>query len=215
MIEQNNTKIIVDVGPDHRSQMISHSVDKIDGVIFTHFHADHVAGIDDIKALSQLMKGSVPAYANQETYDGLARSYSYIFKPYSTNTPAIMQMQVINNWDEFKIGDINIQSFPQDHFTTISLGLRFGNLAYSTDVCNMDEKAFELLKGVKIWVIDCLRYSFAPSHLHFERTIEWINRIKPQLAILTHMAHDMEYNELKNMLPANIVPAYDGLVFEL
>lgn len=214
MLEKDGTKILVDTGPDFRAQALNHGITSLDAVIYTHFHADHVAGIDDLKPLYNKDK-PLQGYTNKSTYSDLLASYNYIFKQTSDIYPSLMQMNVIEDRSDFIIGNIAVQSFQQDHNLTTSLGLRFGDIAYSTDLCALSEEAFDLLTGVKIWIVDCLRYSWAPTHSHLERTLDWIARVKPELAILTHMSHDIEYNEIKAMLPANIVPAYDGLMVNL
>lgn len=212
MIESEATRIIVDTSPDLRVQALRHNIESLDAVIYTHFHADHVGGIDDLKPLC---KGApIQAYTNQTTQQQLAASYSYIFKQVSPIYPALMEVNVINDRSNFTIGDISVQSFTQDHNFSTSLGLRFGPLAYSTDACHLNDEAFELLRGVKVWLVDCLRYSWAPTHSHLERTLDWIAKVKPELAILTHMSHDIEYNEIKKLLPSNVVPAYDGMIIE-
>jgi len=214
MLESEATRIVIDTGPDFRAQALRHKISSVDAVIYTHFHADHVAGIDDLKPLYN-KENPIQAYTNTETYNGLLGSYNYIFNQVSDIYPSLMQMNVIEDRADFTVGDIAVQSFPQDHNLITSLGLRFGDLAYSTDLCFLNEEAFALLAGVKVWIVDCLRYSWAPTHSHLERTLDWIARVKPELAILTHMSHDIEYNEVKNLLPSSVIPAYDGLIINV
>lgn len=213
LVESASTKILVDTSPDLRAQAIKHNIRSLDAVIYTHFHSDHVAGIDDLKGIKS-NSDKLIAYANQETYDSLLKSYGYAFKQSTPIYPAMLEMNIIKNESDFIVGDIKVNTFEQDHNYMISLGIRFGDLAYSTDVCHLDEKAFKALNGVKIWIVDCLRYSWAPTHSYLEKTLNWIERVKPELAILTHMSHDMEYKELKRLLPPNVVPGYDGMIQE-
>ncbi|HEU0118027.1 MAG TPA: MBL fold metallo-hydrolase, partial [Alphaproteobacteria bacterium] len=114
----------------------------------------------------------------------------------------------------FKVGDIDIIPFVQDHGDMDSLGFRFGDFAYSTDVKTLDENAFKTLEGVKYWIVDCARESFHPTHSHLEQTLEWIKRVKPKQAYLTHMNHTMDYAKLCAKLPKGVLPAHDGLVIE-
>jgi phosphoribosyl 1,2-cyclic phosphate phosphodiesterase len=211
LVESDSTKILVDTSPDLREQAIKHKIRSLDAVVYTHFHSDHVAGIDDLKGIKS-NSGKLMAYANQETYDSLLKSYEYAFKQATPIYPPMLEMNIIKNKSEFIVGDIQISTFEQDHNYMTSLGIRFGDLVYSTDACHLDEEAFNAIHGVKIWIVDCLRYSWAPTHSYLEKTLNWIERVKPKLAILTHMSHDMEYNELKKLLPSNVVPAYDGMV---
>lgn len=213
LIETDATKILVDTSPDLRAQALNHNISSLDAVIYTHFHSDHVAGIDDLKGLYK-HRSVLKSYATKETYARLLRSYEYAFQQTTPIYPPMLEINEIQSDSQFVVNDITVRAFEQDHNYMASLGLRFGDIAYSTDVCNLNDAAFEALRGVKIWIVDCLRYSWAPTHSYLEKTLSWISRVKPDLAVLTHMSHDIEYNEMVRLLPRNVVPGYDGMVCE-
>lgn len=210
MIEDRGVRIIVDTGPDFRQQALRHGIDYADAIIYTHFHADHVAGIDDIKPLYR--GNTIPCYTNLETKELLEGSYGYVFEQRNELYPALLTSKVVGNNDVFNVNGVEVKTFEQDHASMKSLGLRFGNIAYSTDLCFLSEEKLESLKGIGVWIIDCLRYSWAPTHSYLEQTLYWIEKVKPKRAILTHMSHDIEYEEVSRILPSNVEPAYDGML---
>jgi phosphoribosyl 1,2-cyclic phosphate phosphodiesterase len=122
---------------------------------------------------------------------------------------------VVDFEGEYEIAGIKVTTFPQIHGRLKTLGLRFGDFAYSTDTNNLSDDAFKRLEGVKIWVVDCLSFTEKPSHAHLDLTLSWINRVKPDLAVLTHMSHEFDYDELLRNLPQGVEPAYDGMVLTL
>lgn len=214
LVESKNTKILVDTSTDLRQQAINNKIKHVDAVLYTHDHSDHVAGIDDIKLLSK-DKLPIPAYMDERTYSYLSQRFAYIFKQFNPLYPPRLEPYIIKPNEKFLIGDIEIQSFLQIHGSINSLGFRFGNLAYSTDLNNLPELSYKLVEGIEVWILDCVRYYWLPSHAYLERVLNWIARVKPKLTILTHMSHAMEYEELKSILPSHIIPAYDGMVINI
>ena len=213
LVEASNTKILVDVATDFRSQALTNNINTIDAILFTHGHADHFAGIDDLKPIVHQQKKVIPSYMNKETWQIVNSGFGYAFNPEAGSIySSLMTSNIIEDYSQMNIGDIEVKSFLQGHGSGKSLGFRFGDLAYSTDVNAFPEESFQALQGVKIWIVDCLRYTHSPSHAMYEETLDWIDLIEPELAILTHMGHEIDYAELKRTLPKNIVPAYDGMV---
>jgi phosphoribosyl 1,2-cyclic phosphate phosphodiesterase len=213
-IEANGTKILVDTSPDLRSQALEYGIDKVDAVIFTHAHADHIHGIDDLRSFNYLSNKSIPIYANQETLAYLKSKFDYCFLPVSDKAwyrPSLVGNQVFPN-EKFDINGIVIQPFAQKHGTTDVLGVRIGDVAYSVDSNYLSERSFEILQGTKVWVVDCLRYTPSHSHAHLDLTLEWVEKINPERAILTHMSHDFDYDQLKRELPVKIEPGFDGMI---
>ena len=217
LVEDQNTKILVDTSPDMRQQFLRHSLCDIDAVLFTHAHADHTHGIDDLRQVVRRKNGPVDIYGDQETLSSIERRFHYLFTPTRPDVlgskpwvvPHIVQPQ-------FSVCSVKIQSFEQDHgFSTTSLGYRFGDFAYSTDAVALDDKAFDCLKGVKIWVVDCLRLDPHPTHSWLQQTLEWVNRVKPERAYLTHLGQELDYDHLQTLLPENVQPAYDGLLIDV
>ena len=215
LIEDKCERIVVDTGPDFRAQFIESGSGPIDGVIFTHSHADHVHGIDDIRAINSMMKKEIPAFGYEECLTEVARRFNYVFKPVDPSSrqgwfrPA-MTANPIDNGDH-KIGDFEFQIFEQDHGVCRTTGIRIGKIAYSTDVVSLDSEALRALKGVKTWIVGCLRREGHFVHAGLEQVLSWADFIGPERVILTHMNATMDYDELLSELPAGIEPGYDGL----
>jgi|CXWL01.1.fsa_nt_gi phosphoribosyl 1,2-cyclic phosphate phosphodiesterase len=220
LIEINGTNIIIDTSPDFRQQILQTNINKIDAVLYTHDHADHIHGIDDLRQFNALQKDAIPVYSNAEILESIQKRFSYSFLPKPTANVLFRPSLVPNILPdvpnhEFMIGNINIIAFEQQHGKTSTLGYRIGDFAYSTDVNGLPESAFEALSGVKCWVVDCLRYTPSHSHSHLEQTLGWIERVKPEQAIFTHMAHEFDYDILSSELPTGVFAGYDGMVLEI
>jgi phosphoribosyl 1,2-cyclic phosphate phosphodiesterase len=208
LIETDKTKILVDTSPDFRQQCLENNVTHLDSIIFTHDHSDHVAGIDDVRALCK-NKGSIDAYIDDQTFASLSQRYNYIFNNIDPlYFASLKRKQLASNQ---LIGDIEVRAFDQIHGSIISQGLRFGNAAYSTDFNQIPEKSMEQLQDLDVWIVDCLRYSYAPTHSYLEKTLLLIEQLKPKLAILTHMGHDIEYDEISKILPKNVLAGFDNM----
>lgn len=219
VVESATTRILVDTSPDLRHQALTNNIKEIDAVIYTHAHADHVHGIDDVRSFNYAKNAALDIYGDKETLKNLHERFSYCFLPPRPEKTGWFRPCLIANEikasQKFTIGDIEIAAFEQTHGKGKTLGLRFGKFAYSTDVNFLDEKALETLAGIDVWLVDCLRHSPAPTHAHLDLTLEWVAKIRPRQAYLTHMNHEFDYDELKAQLPENVSPAHDGLVVEL
>ncbi len=215
LIEHKNTTILVDTSPDMREQCLRHSIKKVNAIIYTHAHADHIHGIDDTRGFNYQNNAPLDVYGDVTTLKQIQERFSYCFlppKPAQTGwyRPCLTPIP-IEPPAAFTIGDIEILPFWQTHGQSKTIGLRFGNFAYSTDANGFPEASWEILKGIDIWIVDCLRYDPAPTHSHLSMTLEWITRAKPKSAYLTHMNHELDYDVLVRTLPENVFPAYDGL----
>jgi phosphoribosyl 1,2-cyclic phosphate phosphodiesterase len=207
---------VVDTSPDLREQCLSAGIRNITGVLYTHDHADHTHGIDDLRPFLYHNKIPIPVYGNKETLRFLKTRFGYAF-PKEKLAPPIYRPFVMDHPIEgpFQVGTIPITPFIQGHGYSTSLGYRFGEVAYSTDVVTLDEAAFKILEGVKIWIVDCITMDPRPTHSHLAQTLDWINRVNPQHAYLTHMSTHLDYDTLRNLLPKNVEPAYDGLIIDV
>jgi phosphoribosyl 1,2-cyclic phosphate phosphodiesterase len=216
LIEHGDATILIDTSPDLREQLLDAGTHRIDAVLFTHGHADHLHGIDDLRALNRLMRQPIPIYADARTLATIGERFDYVFTPIEpgglfykpTLTPHIID-------GAFDLAGLHIVPFEQDHGFSKTLGFRIGDMAYSTDVVGLDDAAFQALDGVEIWIVDCLRYEPHPTHSHLEKTLAWIARVKPRRAVLTHMDIPFDYATLRRELPAGVEPGFDGLTIEI
>lgn len=215
LVEEAGTTLLVDTSPDCREQLLDAGVRHLDAVLYTHAHADHLHGIDDLRAMNRLMQRRLPAYASPETLRRIGQRFDYVFAPLEPGSgfykPALEPRPIDG---PFRAGSIDVRSFEQDHGFSTTLGFRFGPVAYSTDVVELSEAAFETIAGVEVWIVDCLRKEPHPTHSHLEKTLAWIERVKPRRAIFTHMDIWLDYDELRRELPPHVEPGYDGLAIE-
>lgn len=214
--ENGVTRLLVDTAPDLREQLLRARVAALDGVVITHDHADQLHGIDDLRLVVLSQRRNAEVYADPETAEGVLSRFSYCFvQPEGSEYPPIANMHAIQPLKPFTIdgagGPIPVLAFNQQHGAVHSLGLRFGPIAYSSDVNELDETAFAALDGVACWIVDALRYTPHPSHAHVAKALEWIARVKPKRAVLTNLHVDLDYETLRRELPENVEPAYDGL----
>ena len=207
--------ILVDTSPDLRQQLIDAGVTDLDAVVYTHAHGDHCHGIDDLRWFVYARGGPIDAHMDAHTREVLLRRFGYAFAA-SANPSSFYKPLLTDHVIEgpFQIGDIPVVPFTQGHGPETTLGYRFGPVAYSTDVVELDEAAFAALAGVEIWIVDCLRLEPHPTHAHFDKALEWIARVGPRRAVLTHMNHSLDYDALAALCPPGVEPGYDGLVLE-
>jgi len=217
---RGTTSLLVDTSPDMRDQLIDARVSTLDAVLITHDHADQLHGLDDLRMVAMNMRRRVDVWSDAETFEGIMARFGYCFvQPAGSDYPAILNAHALEEpfrKTEFGgAGDtIPVLAFRMGHGRIHALGYRFGGLAYSSDVHELDEEAFAALENLDVWIVDALRYTPHPSHSHVARTLEWIARMKPKHAILTNMHVDLDYEKLKSELPAGVEPAYDGMVVE-
>ena len=213
LVKKNNKTFLVDTSPDLRMQMIDANVKDVDAVLYTHSHADHVHGIDDLRAFCWQRKDNnpLPIYSDQYTIDQITRRFDYAFEnKYGPAVPSLAANTI--GIGSYTIQGINVEAIKQIHGKGFSLGYRFDNIAYSTDVNNLPDESMKKLENLDLWIVDCVRYEPHYSHSHFDQTMSWINKLKPKKAILTHMGHWLDYNELNSKCPQNVEPGIDGMV---
>lgn len=213
---RGRTIVLVDTPPDLRDQLLGTDVDGVDGVLYTHEHADHTHGIDDLRMLAFNMKRRVDVWADAPTRASLETRFGYCFsQPPGSSYPAILRAHDIVPPAPVTVhgagGPVTAIPIPQDHGDAGSLGFRFGDIAYCPDVGGLSEASVELLAGLDVWIVDALRYQPHPAHFTVRQALEWIERLKPRRAILTHLHIDLDYARLQRELPPNVVPAFDGL----
>lgn len=212
------TRVLVDVSPDLRSQLLDAEVDWLDGVLITHEHADHTHGIDDLRPLFIHKRRRVDVYLDEPTSRALHARFGYCFMtPPGSEYPPIAYERRLTPGRKVTIsgqgGDIEAVPVLQEHGDIPSLGFRIGNVAYSADIKSLPEESLPLMQGLDVWIVDALRKAPHPSHMNLDEALYWIDRVKPKRAILTNLHTDMDYAELRATLPPHIEPAFDGMRF--
>lgn len=212
LVEHQGTRILVDTSPDLREQLLDAGVSRLDAVIWTHDHADHCHGLDDLRAVAYARGSPVPAFARGETLKVLRRRFDYAFEG-KGGYPSVVDGALLP--DRFSVGPIEVSVVDQPHGTITSAGLRFEadgkSIGYSTDFNDLTEDMATLFEGVDVWIVDALRRRPHPTHPHLELALEWIARVRPGRSILTHMDHSLDYRTLLAELPAGVEPGFDGL----
>ncbi len=210
--------ILVDTSPDLRMQLTSCGIGRIDAVIYTHAHADHVAGIDEVRILNRILDAPMPCYGTEALWEELKRRFDYAFKPHNGGFfgRPVLRDQIVAPGEAFEVLGTTILPLDQDHGYSRSLGLRLGNAAYCTDVVRFGDNAFAALQGLDLFIVDC----FTPAHDHpthagLPTVLSWVERLQPKRTVLTHLGPDMDYRTLCNTLPPGIEPGYDGMVLEV
>ena len=214
LLKTSNENILIDTSPDLRFQLLRHKIKKISKVFFSHMHGDQTHGINDLRSFYINSKKQINVYADQYTSNYLNKTFSYIFKSYSKEYPATLKLNKLkSNFFIFnKNKKVNIKSIEVEHGKVKSNCFIIDKkLAYISDVSNIYIKDYKYFKNLRYFIIDCLRYDFHPSHFNLESTLNLIKLFKPKKSILTNLHTDLDYNILKNRLPKNVEPAYDGL----
>jgi phosphoribosyl 1,2-cyclic phosphate phosphodiesterase len=215
LVESRGARLLIDMSPDLREQLLDAGVGRIDAVLLTHAHADHLHGIDDLRMVSRAT-GPIPLFAATETLTEVERRFGYALRPVQPGRPVYrpaLTPHPING--PFTAAGMPVVPFPQDHGHMTTLGFRIGAFGYSTDVTALAEDAFAALAGVQLWIVDCLRQTPHPTHSHVAKSLAWIERVGPRRAVLTHMDQSLDYRKLAAELPPGVEPGYDGLCIDL
>ncbi len=212
LVEHDGRGILVDTGPDLREQLLAASVSDIDAVLWTHDHADHCHGIDDLRQVFHARGAPLAGYARPATLATLAARFGYAFEGSTSGYPAMVAGRELP--DRLEVGGIEIRAVDQPHGDIQSTGLRFSangrSIGYSTDFNAMTEEMAAAFEAVDLWIVDALRRRPHPSHGHLAQVLDWISLVKPRRAILTHMDQSMDYATLRAELPPGVEPGYDG-----
>jgi phosphoribosyl 1,2-cyclic phosphate phosphodiesterase len=211
---QGETKVLIDTSPDMRNQLLNAGVGTLDAVIYTHAHADHVHGIDDLRMVVFNMREMLPVWADPDTATALRDRFGYIFEtPEGSSYPPICNLNVMDG--DVTIfgagGAITFSPLKVTHGGIDALGFRIGDIAYIPDVSAIPEGAWAQLHGLECWIIDALRRMPHPSHAHLDQTLNWIAELQPKQAVLTNMHNDLDFATVAAETPAHVQPAYDGM----
>lgn len=213
------TVVVVDTGPDFRQQMLNAKIEAADGIVYTHAHADHIHGIDDLRSFLINRRKVVDIWADATTSERLHQAFEYCFStPEGSSYPPILAEHRIVAGRKFTVdgagGGIEILPYEQQHGDIVSMGFRVGKLAYSSDVSALDQRAIPHLQGLDVLIIDALQYRTHRSHFSLEQTLQAIEELRPARAVLTHMHTPLDYQTVMEETPDHVVPAYDGMVID-
>jgi phosphoribosyl 1,2-cyclic phosphate phosphodiesterase len=222
LVEQHGgggvTRVMVDTSPDLREQLLDAGVDWLDAVLYTHEHADHTHGIDDLRALFIKQRRLIDVYLDAPTSRSIHQRFGYCFNsPPGSEYPPILREHPLTAGHHFTVegkgGPIAVLPCLQEHGGIPSLGFRFANVGYSCDLSGIPAETVAALTNLDVWIVDALRYRPHPSHFSLADALSWIERLKPQRAILTNLHADLDYDVLRSELPPNVEPAFDGMSF--
>ena len=218
VVDSAETRILVDTPPEIREQLLDCRVGDLDAALFTHAHADHCHGIDDLRALNYHKNRAFDIYADASTLNELRTRFAYAFDAPSADKiwyrPSFTA-HAITVGEQFQVGDLSILPFPQRHGRAETLGFRFNKFAYSTDANELPDNAFDALRGIDTWLVDAARYRPSHGHASLSLTLDWIKRVKPRRAVLTHMSEELDYERVRKDLPDGVEPAFDGMEIEV
>ena len=214
-VQTGSTTVLVDAGPDLRMQALRHDLRRLDAIVFTHGHADHILGMDDVRRFNWLMKAPMPCYADARTLDDIRKTFHYVFDPATPKGGGLPSLDLHRIDGAFTVGDVAVQPVPLWHGERRILGFRFGRFAYLTDCSRIDDEAWPLLTGLDAVVIDALREEPHPTHFSLGQAIEAGRRIGARDTLFTHMCHHLAHEATDARLPAGMRLAYDGLMLDL
>jgi phosphoribosyl 1,2-cyclic phosphate phosphodiesterase len=217
LVEEGGRTILVDTSPDLRDQLLDTAVRHLDAILYTHTHADHLNGIDDLREVNRAMGGPIAVYGTAETLADIRARFAYVFEPLDLKTVPIykplLEPHVIDG--PFRLGEQEVIPVDQDHGYSRTTGFRFGQAAYSTDLVDLPEASMAALRGLDLWIVGCLMDKPHPTHAHLAKVLGWAKRLAPKLTVITHMSPWLDYARLQAELPPGVVPGYDGMVLEL
>lgn len=218
LVEEQGQVILIDTSPDLREQLLTAGADRIDAVLYTHCHADHLNGIDELRHIRVKGRSRIDCYGEAATMSAIEERFGYAFIQNESGS-GVLYRPFLKRHDvsgPFAVGSVPVVPFLQDHgLGTTTTGYRIGDMAYSTDLVDLPEESWAVLTGLRLWVVDCLREEPHPTHAHLEKTLGWIERLKPERAVLTHMNDSLDYEAVRRRCPLGVEPGYDGLVVEL
>lgn len=218
VVMAGDAHLLVDTGPDLRSQLLSCGISRIDAILYTHAHADHVSGLDDVRILNRIMGRPLEAWGLPQTLAELSERFRYAFQVFENQNffykPALIA-RPLNPPEPVLISGLGIRPFRQSHGFSETLGFRLGPFAYSTDVVELDETARAILRGVDTWLVGCFQRSPHKTHAHLDKVLGWAEELGVRRTVLTHMGPDMDWGWLRAHLPPGVEPAHDGMVISI
>lgn len=213
------TRVVIDTGPDFRDQMIDAGADTLDAAVYTHMHADHIHGIDDLRGYVHARRGLMDVFADAPTLERMKAAFAYLFEtPAGGTYPPVVAPHVIDHDTPFTVsgsgGPLTFTPLPQIHGRMTVLGFRVGGVAYCPDVSDFPNTTVPLLEGLELLVVDALQYKPHPTHFSLGQALEWIARLEPRRAVLTHMHVPLDHDTVARETPDNVMPGHDGMALE-
>jgi phosphoribosyl 1,2-cyclic phosphate phosphodiesterase len=217
VIQDHGQTLLVDTAPELRQQLLACQIRQVDALLYTHAHADHVAGLDDVRILNRLIGRPLEVFATTQTLADLTRRFDYAFRPW---TPPgffrpVLSQRVVEAGTVENIGKLPVELLDQGHGLIQTLGLRVGPFGYSTDAGTLDEAVINRLRGIDTWLVGCFQRSAHKTHANIAQVVEWAQEIRPRRTILTHMSYDLDWDWMQQHLPPGFEPGFDGMVIEL
>ncbi len=213
-VKVKGRNLLIDTSTDLRLQALRHGVTRVDAVLYTHSHADHTHGIDELRVYNFVNKAVIPCFGNKKTVSNIENNFRYIFDRVApTGGKPKIEMNIVSG--QFDFHGITVLPVDIYHASWTILGYRIGGMAYLTDCSGIPEESFEKLKELDLLIVSALRYRSHAAHFNVEQAIEIAHRINPELTVFTHMGHEIDYDYLSSTLPTGIVPAYDGMIIGL
>ncbi len=217
VIERAGARLLVDTAPELRTQLLSCAIGRVDAVLYTHAHADHITGLDDVRSLNRTAQRPLEAFGTRATLAELERRFGYAFRPWEPPgffRPVLIPREIAAG-QSVRMAGMEVALFEQDHGFTTTLGLRVGGFGYSTDVVRMDEAGFAALAGIDTWVVGCFCRAPHNTHAHVGLVLDWVARLGVRRTVLTHMGTDLDWAWLAANLPAGVEGGFDGMVLEV
>ncbi len=220
LVEEGGATVLVDTSPDLRDQLLDAGVRRLDAVLFTHAHADHIHGLDELREVNRAMGGPIPVYGTAETMKMLEYRFDYAFQGIPEGKPIFRPWlipHVIEPGEDIVIGPVTAKGFAQDHgYSTITLGYRFRDFAYSTDLRDLPPPAKSMVRGAKLWIVGALQQAPHGTHANLDQVLGWVRDLAPARTVITHMSNDLDYDSMvEHLLPVGVTPAFDGMTLEV
>jgi phosphoribosyl 1,2-cyclic phosphate phosphodiesterase len=215
-VEEKNTPLVIDMPAEFRLRAIEYGIARLDAVLFTHAHADHIAGLDDIRRYNEIQMSFIPVYGSAETLGEIKKRFFYIFeKTQEGGGKPKLKLEEIRPYEDFSVKDLDIMPVLARHGELDVIGYRINDFAYITDASFIPERTFDFLKGLKMLVLNALRFEPHPTHFNLEQAVDMAGKIKADMTYFTHITHIMEHNEVEKQLPDSMHLAYDGLELQI
>jgi phosphoribosyl 1,2-cyclic phosphate phosphodiesterase len=214
----NKQRLLVDTSPDMRSQLLDCRIPGVDAILYTHAHADHITGIDDVRILNRIANRPLPAFATAETLSEMTLRFGYAFRPWEPPHfyRPVLEARPVQQGDMVETAGLSVRVFTQNHGRVETLGLRIGDFGYSTDVVALNDEAFGALEGLDTWVVGCFLHKGQHwTHADLNTVLGWVERLGPHRTVLTHMGTEMDWAWMQGNLPPGVEAGYDGMVLDI